>query len=114
MNNGISTIIYPVKDVAQAKPIYAALLGVAPYVDSAYYVGYRVGDQEVGLDPHGHKKGMTGPIGYRDVPDIQASLQQLVDAGAQVQEAPHDVGAGLLIATVKDADGNVLGLRQGS
>ncbi|MCU1664922.1 MAG: glyoxalase [Pseudonocardia sp.] len=36
----------------------------------------------------------------------------LVEAGAEVQQQVRDVGAGRLIASVKDADGNVIGLVQ--
>jgi hypothetical protein len=64
MDQGFSVVIYPVTDLAQAKVLYRTLLGVEPYVDEAYYVGFRVEDQEIGLDPHGHSKGMTGPVGY--------------------------------------------------
>src|SRR5947207_13010009 len=102
----ITTIIYPVRDLAQAKAVYSTLLGVAPYVDQPYYVGYRNGDQEIGLDPHGHDQGATGPIGYTEVADIQETIKALVAAGAQEDRAPRDVGGGKLIATVKDADGN--------
>ena len=51
MNLGVRTIIYPVKDLAQAKMRFRTLLGVEPYADQPYYVGFRVGDQEFGLDP---------------------------------------------------------------
>ncbi len=112
MNQGIRTVIYPVKDIAQAKKLYSKLLGVEPYADEAYYVGFRVGDQEIGLDPNGHNQGMTGPVGYFHVSDIKQSLQSLVDAGAQTQQEVRDVGGGKLIATVKDADGNIIGLIQ--
>src|SRR5438067_10776192 len=112
MNQGIRTVIYPVKDIAQAKRLYSTLLGVEPYADGAYYVGFRVGDQEIGLDPHGHNKGMTGPVGYFPVSDVQTSLQALLDAGAQVQQEVQDVGGGKLIAWVKDTDGNMIGLLQ--
>jgi predicted enzyme related to lactoylglutathione lyase len=108
----MNTVIFPVKDLDRAKTLFGTLLGVAPYVDAAYYVGFRVGHQEVGLDPHGHSKGMTGPIGYWHVEDIKATVERLLDAGAEVQEAIKDVGGGMLIAWVKDADGNVIGLRQ--
>lgn len=54
MPTGIKTIIYPVKDLAQAKTRYGELLGAAPSMDAAYNVQFTVGDQEVGLDPHGH------------------------------------------------------------
>jgi predicted enzyme related to lactoylglutathione lyase len=112
MASVVSTVIYPVKDLEQAKRLYGALLGVAPYADEPYYVGFRVGDQEVGLDPNGHGKGMTGPVGYVEVDDIRRRLDQLVDAGAEVQQAITDVGEGKLIASVRDADGNVTGLAQ--
>lgn len=42
MNQGIRTVIYPVKDIAKAKALYRQLLGVEPYADDAYYVGFKV------------------------------------------------------------------------
>jgi catechol 2,3-dioxygenase-like lactoylglutathione lyase family enzyme len=98
MNQGMSLLVYPVKDVAKAKILYRELLGIEPYADGAYYVGFRTGN--------------LGPIGYWEVTDIRATLQQLLDAGAQVDQDVRDVGGGKLIATVKDADGNTLGLMQ--
>ena len=112
MDQSVRLFIYPVKDIAQAQKLYSTLLGVAPYVDGAYYVGFKVGDQEIGLDPNGHSQGMTGPIRYWQVDDIKASLQLLLDAGAQVQQEAKDVGGGRLIAWIKDADGNITGLLQ--
>src|SRR5438132_253677 len=112
MNQGIRTVIYPVTDIARAKRLYSKLLGVEPYMDEAYYVGFRVGDQEIGLDPHGHSQGMTGPVGYWEVDDIKKSLKLLLNAGAHAQQEVKDVGGGKLIASVKDADGNVTGLMQ--
>jgi predicted enzyme related to lactoylglutathione lyase len=109
MNQGIKTIIYPVKDLAHAKALFSKLLGIEPYADGPYYVGFRVGDQEIGLDPNGHKQGMTG---YYHVDDIKKSLQSLLDAGAQVQQEVKDVGGGRLTASVKDADDNIIGLIQ--
>jgi len=107
MAKDIKLIVYPVHDLQAAKTFYGAFLGVEPYVDGAYYVGYKLGNLEVGLDPNGQDV-----IGYVDVDDIKSYLQTLVDAGATTQQEPKDVGGGLLIAQVKDADGNVLGLRQ--
>ncbi len=112
MNQGIQLFVYPVKDIAKAKALYRTLLGVEPYADAPYYVGFRVGDQEIGLDPNGHKAGLTGPIGYRQVSDIRKSLKSLLDAGAQTVQDVKDVGGGMLIAWVKDADNNITGLRQ--
>lgn len=112
MTEGVKTIIYPVEDLARAKTLYGKLAGVEPYADEVYYVGFKVGDQDIGLDPYGHGKGMTGPPAYWHVDDIEGSLRALLDAGAEVHQEVTDVGGGLLIASVKDADGNVIGLRQ--
>jgi predicted enzyme related to lactoylglutathione lyase len=112
MDKSIKLLVYPVKDLAQTKKIFSTLLGTEPYVDAAYYVGFRVGDQEIGLDPYGHSKGMNGPISYWQVEDIKETLQALLESGAQLQQEVQDVGGGMLIATVKDADNNIIGLRQ--
>jgi predicted enzyme related to lactoylglutathione lyase len=112
MTSGMRTVVYPVRDLARAKALYVKLLGVEPYVDEPYYVGFRVGEQELGLDPNGHNQGLAGPIGYWDVDDIAERLQHLLEAGAEEQQAIKDVGGGMLIASVRDADGNVTGLRQ--
>ncbi|MGH9119422.1 MAG: VOC family protein [Acidimicrobiales bacterium] len=112
MSHGIKTIVIPVKDLAAAKKLYGGLLGVEPYADAPYYVGFRVGDQEIGLDPNGHAQGMTGPVGYCHVDDIEASLRRLLDDGAQTQQEIKDVGGGKLTAIARDADGNVVGLVQ--
>lgn len=112
MNQGIKTIIYPVKDLAQAKAQFTQFLGVEPYAESEYYIGYKIGDQEIGLDPNGHKQGLMGPLSYYHVGDIKKSLQLLLDTGAETQQEIKDVGGGKLIASVKYEDGNTIGLIQ--
>ena len=112
MAPGMRTVIYPVKDLARAKTLYGKLLGVEPNMDEAFYVGFRVGDQDVGLDPHGHSQGMTGPVAYWHVDDIKESLGLLLASGAEAQQDVKDVGGSKLIATLKDADGNIIGLIQ--
>lgn len=104
----VNLLVYPVKDLEKAKAFYGKFLGAKPYIDGAYYVGYRIGDQEIGLDPN----SSVGPIAYTDTQDIKATLQGMTDAGAQIVQEPRDVGNGMLIAQVKDADGNVVGFRQ--
>ena len=106
---GIKTVLHPVTDVEKAKPVYTALLGVEPMADSPYYVGYEAEGQQIGLVPNSK---MTSPIAYWHVDDIEAKLAEVTAAGATVQEKPHDVAEGRLVATVTDADGNVLGLIQ--
>jgi hypothetical protein len=87
MSQAVNLIVFPVRDVAQAKKLFTKVTGVEPYADQPYYIGFRVGDQEIGLDPNGHKQGLTGPLPYWPVKDIKASLQSLVDAGARVPAA---------------------------
>lgn len=105
-------IVYPVQDIDAAKAVYTALLGTEPYADTPYYVGFRSGDLELGLDPNGHKQGRSGPLPYQDVPDAAAALKTLLEAGATEVQPVRDVGGGVLTALVADADGNVTGLRQ--
>ena len=109
---GIKTVLHPVADLAKAKPVYAALLGVEPQADSPYYVGFDAAGQQIGLVPDGGPQGMTSPVAYWHVEDIEAKLAEVTAAGATVNEAAHDVGGGRLVATVTDPDGNVLGLLQ--
>jgi predicted enzyme related to lactoylglutathione lyase len=108
----MKVVLYPVKDVEKAKATFAALIGAEPHVDSPYYVGFSAEGAEIGLLPGGHGQGMTGPEPFFDVDDIAAALAALQAAGAVVVQAPTDVGAGLLVAKVRDGDDNVIGLRQ--
>lgn len=107
-----NTVLYPVQDVDQAMAIFVALFGVAPHADSPYYVGFSVDGNEIGLIPNGNDQGMTGPEAYYDVEDIAATLGALEAAGAVIVQQPTDVAAGLLVAKVRDVDGNLLGLKQ--
>ena len=109
---GIKTVLHPVSDVAKAKAVYTALLGIEPQADAPYYVGYDVAGQHIGLVPGGGPQGMTSPIAYWHVADIEAKLAAVTAAGATVTEAPHDVGGGRLVASFTDPDGNVLGVLQ--
>ena len=111
-NKKIRQFNYPVKDLAKAKQLYSRMLGVEPYADAPYYVGYRVDDQEIGLDPNAFRMGITGPVPFFQASDIKTMLQDLVSAGAQVLQDPRDVGGGLLVAYIKDMDGNATGFLQ--
>ena len=109
---GIMTVLHPVSDLDKAKEVYSALLGMAPQADSPYYVGFDAAGQHIGLVPGGGPQGMSSPVAYWHVSDIEAKLAEVTAAGATVKEPAHDVGGGRLVATVTDPDGNVLGLLQ--
>lgn len=116
MNKGVSTVVYPVSDLAKAKSVFSRLLGVEPLYDDPYYVGYSLaekgsGDAPIlGLDPKGHSRGMTGATPFWEVDDIEGVVAGLVEAGATIIEHVHDVGDGGLVAILTDADGNMIGL----
>lgn len=108
----VSIIIYPVADMDKAKRFFRELMGSDPYVDSPPYVGYRTadGDMEIGLIPS--KDADARALAYWTVSDIAASIKALEDAGGTVTQPPKDVGYGLLVASVKEPNGAIVGLRQ--
>jgi len=108
---GIKTVLHPVSDLEKAKPVYTALLGTEPQHDASYYVGYEVAGQHIGLVPGGGQ-GMTSPVAYWHVSDLEAKLAEVTAAGGTLKDAPREVGGGRVVATVTDPDGNVLGLAQ--
>ncbi len=109
---GIKTVLHPVSDLERSKPVYTALLGAPPQHDASFYVGYDAEGQHIGLVPGGGTPGMTSPVAYWHVRDIESKLAEVTAAGATVNDPVRDVGGGRLVATVKDPDGNVLGLLQ--
>jgi predicted enzyme related to lactoylglutathione lyase len=109
---GVKTILHPVSDLAAAKAVYTALLGISPQADAPYYVGYEAAGQQIGLVPGGGPQGMTSPVAFWHVADIEAKLAEVTAAGATLKEPVRDVGGGRLVATFTDPDGNVLGLVQ--
>jgi predicted enzyme related to lactoylglutathione lyase len=109
MNKGIKIILYPVKDMTQAKTLFSNFLGVEPYADQPYYVGFKIDDQDIGLVPNNLEGGVAA---FYRVDDIKDSLQILVNAGATIIQDVKNVGGERLIASVKDKDSNIIGLVQ--
>jgi predicted enzyme related to lactoylglutathione lyase len=109
---GIKVVLHPVSDLAAARAVYTALLGFPPQADSSYYVGFDTEGQHIGLVPGGGPQGMTSPVAFWQVADIEAKLAEVTAAGATVKEPAHEVGPGRTVATFTDLDGNVLGLLQ--
>lgn len=108
--NAVDLITYPASDMPKAAKFFANLLGTEPYANTPYYVGFKAGEMEIGLVSKA--AGASEPIAYVTVADIRAALASLLAAGAQMGQDVKDVANGLLVASVKDLDGNVIGLRQ--
>ena len=111
--SAVNTLIFPVADLDAAKKVFTILLGAQPHTDESYYVGYNVDGQEIALDPTGHRKGLKGSTPFWSVDDLEATMASLVEAGATVTQKATNVGGGRTVATLADADGNMIGLMQG-
>ena len=112
MVQGLRTVIYHVTDIEGAKAWYSALLGIAPYFDQPFYVGFSVGGYELGLDPD-PGSGTPGPGGataYWGVADLDAALARIREQGIAAPSPVQDVGDGIRLATIVDPFGNVVGL----
>jgi predicted enzyme related to lactoylglutathione lyase len=115
MFHGLRTAKYDVTNVAEAKEWYAKVLGIQPYFDQPFYVGFEVGGYELGIVPseHGvHAKRSPAGVAYWGVDDAHAAYQRLIDLGATPFEPVEDVGGGILIGAVHDPFGNVFGVIQ--
>ena len=111
---GLRTAAYQVSDLAKAKAWYSNVLGLQPYFDQPFYVGFNVGGYELGLVPDAGADPKRTPAGiaYWGVEDAQIAYQRLIDLGATGQDPIQDVGDGILIGAVHDPFGNTLGVIQ--
>jgi predicted enzyme related to lactoylglutathione lyase len=105
---GLRTVIYPAPDLDKTKAWFAAALGIEPYFDEPFYVGFNVGGYELGLDPN--LPQAEGHRAFWGVDDIDAAIARLTDAGATVKAPAQEVGDGIKVATVTDPLGNDIGL----
>ena len=109
---GLRTVIYHAPDLAKTKEWYAKALGIEPYFDQPFYVGFNVGGYELGLDPDASSTpgGKSGAVAYWGVSNAEESFRHLVSLGATKRSAPQEVGEGIRVATVFDPFGNIFGI----
>ncbi|HEX3601833.1 MAG TPA: VOC family protein [Lacipirellulaceae bacterium] len=107
---GLRTILYSAPDLDKAKQWYSQVLGIPPYFDQPFYVGFNVGGYELGLDPHAPAVGPGGTVAYWGVADADRALERLLSLGAKERSAVQDVGDGIKVAAVLDPSGNVFGI----
>lgn len=103
-------MIYPAKNLDAVKQWYTDALGIQPYFDEPFYVGFNVGGFELGLDPDAPQGAGAGPQAYWGVNNIEAAVDQLIQLGAQVATEIHGVGDGIKVAILEDPFGNPLGI----
>lgn len=109
---GLRTVVYNAPDLDKAKAWYSEALGVEPYLDEPFYVGFNVGGYELALDPDGQKARPDGAgvTAYWGVDDVQAEHDRLLAMGARTHQPVQDVGGGIQVAAVLDPFGNLVGL----
>ncbi|MFY9751221.1 MAG: VOC family protein [Candidatus Acidiferrales bacterium] len=109
---GLRLAVYSAKDLAKAKAWYATVLGVPPYFDQPFYIGFNIHGYELGLvpEPEAAPNRSSAGIAYWGVSDARAAYKRLLDLGATPREEIQDVGGGILAGTVHDPFGNVLGV----
>ena len=108
---GLRTTIYKVVDIEKATAWYSDFLGIKPYFEELFYVGFNVAGYELGLQPDEKNEAkVDGVITYWGVKDVQEVYQNLLSCGAKSYEEPTEVGGGILVAAVKDPWDNVFGI----
>jgi catechol 2,3-dioxygenase-like lactoylglutathione lyase family enzyme len=98
MFQGLRTVIYPAPDLEAAKEWWSSVLGMQPYFDEPFYVGFNVGGYELGLDPEADVE--AGAVSYWGVRNIEQALGTLMGGGAQPRTDIFEVGEGIRVATV--------------
>ena len=111
MFQGLRTVIYNVDNLDKAKAWYAEALGIEPYFDQPFYVGFNVGGFELGLDPNMSdvSKG-NNAVAYWGVKDAAASYKRMLEFSAKKHSEVRGVGSGIRVATVTDPFGNIFGI----
>ena len=93
---GLRTLIYPTVDLDEAKKWWKNFLGIGPYFDEPFYVGFNVGGYEIGLNPGAAMK--YGPVTYIGVQSMVEAIERAQTSGASVISPSEDVGDGIEIA----------------
>lgn len=110
MFTGIKSVIYPSNDLAGDTAMWTKITGEEPYFNESYYVGFKISECELGLDPNAGKQGITYPIAYQHVADVTDTTEKILASGAQQNTKAVDVGGGILMATFLDANGSIFGI----
>ena len=109
---GLRTTIYKVADIPAATKWYSDAFSNKPYFDEPFYVGFNIGGYELGLQPEEEVADSKAEsvLTYWGVEDIEAEYQRFLSLGAVPHNEPENVGGEIMVASVKDPWGNIIGL----
>ncbi|MBY0506589.1 MAG: VOC family protein [Bryobacteraceae bacterium] len=106
---GLRTVQLHVKphNLAAVRDWYARSLGVAPYFDEPFYVGFNLGGYEFGLVPNDSAPYTSGSTYvYWGVADLQAAVTNFLQFGARDLTGIEEVGGGIRKTTIQDPFGH--------
>ena len=105
---------YKVGDIAKAKEWYAKAFQTSPNFDQPFYVGFTVAGYELGLQPEEQQTILKseGVVTFWGVENIESEYKRFIELGAIEHEPPKSVGGAIVVGTVKDPWGNIIGLVQ--
>jgi len=106
---GLRTLIYKVTDMQKAKEWYTSAFKAEPYFDEPFYIGFNIAGYELGLQPDEAVKG-DNVVAYWGVDNIEGEYERLLQLGATIHEAPQNVGGEIVVASLRDPWGNIIGL----
>lgn len=109
---GLRTAIYKVTDIEKAKLWYNKVFAATPYFDQAFYVGYNIAGYELGLHPGDEtpESKADSVMTYWGVENVETEFERMISLGAVGHEKPANVGGEIVVGSVKDPWGNVIGL----
>jgi predicted enzyme related to lactoylglutathione lyase len=75
-------------------------------------VGFNIGGYELGLQPeeNGEQKKSENVVVYWGVNEIKKEYERLIELGAAEVDKPANVGGDIMVASVKDPWGNIIGI----
>jgi predicted enzyme related to lactoylglutathione lyase len=109
---GLRTVVYQVGDLKAATAWYTKVLDIEPYLVTDYYVQFKVGGFDLGLDPDNSGGPKGGVTAFWGVDNVEESLQRMLSLGATHHTDVNPVGGGVKLVTVLDPWGNIFGMME--
>lgn len=109
MQLSLNTVMLGTDDPERLIGFYRQVLGEPAWSDSAY-TGWSVGAGWLMIGGHDQVKGQNEMPGRMilnfEAPDVHAEFDRIKTVGATVVAEPYEPGAGMVLATFADPDGN--------
>lgn len=109
---GLRTAIYKVTNLSEAKARYSDVFQATPYFDEPFYVWFNIGGYELWLQPDetlaNAKVESVNVLWW--VESVHREYDRIIGLWAISIQSPMNVGGGIIVASLRDPWGNVLGL----